>query len=739
MSEYKAVINTGDHNKLIMTMDKARRGEDICVAFIGGSITEGYSSTSHDRCYAKLIHDWWADSFPDSNVRYVNAGIGGTCSDYGAARVEKDVLVHRPDVVFVDFSVNDEANEFYFETYEGLIRRLLLSDSHPAVVLIHFVQYDSGVSAQEWHLDIGRHYALPCISLKDSLYMQIHDGVLKASTITADMLHPNDEGHRLIASLVTEFLEQVRAEAADEDYIFSVPAPLSRNAWEGAVRLQHADTDAALCGFEKDTKEKEYASDHFRGGWYGKKAGDEIVFKVNCSEIAVQFRRTVKRPAPIALAIVDGDEDNAVILDANFDQDWGDCLSVVNVMRHGCVVGGQTEAGISPAGYGNKAACLARFKDDIPQAAEHELKIRIIGTPDELGWKMGKLTTGGPAWHKGESNDSEASFDLLSLFVSSPSDRDVIRIEPSLMERIWGGSRLKTEWGYDSDKDTGLGECWAISANDIADNTVSEGRFKGWNLSKLWKDEPQLFVPKGKEDITRGDFPLLIKIIDAKEDLSIQVHPDDGYAARHGNGRGKSECWYILDCPEGAELIIGNRAKDKEELARMINEGRWDELLNRVAVKKGDFIQLDPGTLHAITAGVELLEIQENSDLTYRIYDYGRLENGKPRRLNLEQGIEVIDTPDMVYESDILHTKDMPGQLQRLIDTAHYSIYKLTVDGEYISRNTSPVFKMVNVIEGEGTVEGIRVRKGDHLIIPALCRSYCVYGRLQLIVTEPVF
>ena len=217
------------------------------------------------------------------------------------------------------------------------------------------------------------------------------------------------------------------------------------------------------------------------------------------------------------------------------------------------------------------------------------------------------------------------------------------------------------------------------------------------------------------------------------------MHPDDGYAARHGKGRGKSECWYILDCPEGAELIIGNRAKDKEELARMINEGRWDELLNRVAVKKGDFIQLDPGTLHAITAGVELLEIQENSDLTYRIYDYGRLENGKPRRLNLEQGIEVIDTPDMVYESDILHTKDMPGQLQCLIDTAHYSIYKLTVDGEYISRNTSPVFKMVNVIEGEGTVEGIRVRKGDHLIIPALCRSYCVYGRLQLIVTEPVF
>ena len=127
MSDYDPVINSGSHTALIKAMDKARRGEDLCVAFIGGSITEGYSSTSHDKCYAKLIHDWWVKTCPDSTISYVNAGIGGTGSDYGAARVGRDVLTHAPDVVFVDFTVNDAANEFYFETYEGLLRQILLS------------------------------------------------------------------------------------------------------------------------------------------------------------------------------------------------------------------------------------------------------------------------------------------------------------------------------------------------------------------------------------------------------------------------------------------------------------------------------------------------------------------------------------------------------------------------------------------------------------------------------------
>ena len=416
MGSYNPIVNTGDHFRLISAMEKARRGEDLCVAFIGGSITEGYSSTSHDKCYAKLIYDWWVKTFPGSSISYVNAGIGGTGSDYGAARVEKDVLVHKPDVVFVDFTVNDAANEFYFETYEGLLRHILLSDSRPAVVLMHFVQYDCGVSAQEWHLKLGKHYGLPCISCVDSIYQKLKDGVIEASLFTQDMLHPNDTGHKMIADMVTGFLSEVEGESVKAVMDSSIPAPLSMNAWENAMRLQHKDNEAVLSGFIKDTKEKEYPEDHFRGGGRGKKAGDEISFKLNCSEISVQIRRTVKRPAPVALAVIDGNEEDAVLLDANFDQDWGDCLSVINVMRHGCVVTGQTKRNFSPAKYENSGEALERYKDIKPEAKEHELTIRILGTPDELGYELGEQVKGGVAWHKSEENDAPAAFDLLSVF-----------------------------------------------------------------------------------------------------------------------------------------------------------------------------------------------------------------------------------------------------------------------------------------------------------------------------------
>ena len=136
MDKYDPLVNSGDHARLKRAMSGALRGEKLCVAFIGGSITEGYSSTSHDKCYAKRIHDWWVRTFPDSGISYLNAGIGGTGSDYGCARVERDVLSHKPDVVFVDFTVNDPADDHYIETYEGLIRHLLLSPSQPAVVLL---------------------------------------------------------------------------------------------------------------------------------------------------------------------------------------------------------------------------------------------------------------------------------------------------------------------------------------------------------------------------------------------------------------------------------------------------------------------------------------------------------------------------------------------------------------------------------------------------------------------------
>lgn len=164
---------------------------------------------------------------------------------------------------------------------------------------------------------------------------------------------------------------------------------------------------------------------------------------------------------------------------------------------------------------------------------------------------------------------------------------EILFMAPVFKQMIWGGNKLASKWGYEIPGEN-TGECWAVSAHPNGDCTVKEGTFAGKTLSQLWAEEPQLFGGAA------GDrFPLLIKIIDANDDLSIQVHPDDTYAGKNENGSfGKTECWYILDAPEGATLVIGHNAKDKAELEDMIQNGRWEDFLREVPVKKGILFRL---------------------------------------------------------------------------------------------------------------------------------------------------
>ena len=179
------------------------------------------------------------------------------------------------------------------------------------------------------------------------------------------------------------------------------------------------------------------------------------------------------------------------------------------------------------------------------------------------------------------------------------SGRQPIFLRPVLQEKIWGGDRLGSLFGYDIPSDH-TGECWAISGHPSGDCPVSGPEYEGETLGSLWKKRPELFGG------VQGDtFPLLIKIIDAKDDLSIQVHPDDEYARVHENGSlGKTECWYVLDCDPGATIIIGHNAADAREMADMVDQGRWTELLREIPIQKGDFFQIDPGCLHAIKGGI---------------------------------------------------------------------------------------------------------------------------------------
>ena len=171
---------------------------------------------------------------------------------------------------------------------------------------------------------------------------------------------------------------------------------------------------------------------------------------------------------------------------------------------------------------------------------------------------------------------------------------DLIKLTPIFHEKIWGGRQLETVFGYDIPEGP-IGECWAISAHPNGDCQIAEGPYAGHTLSWLWAEHRELFGNcEGKE------FPLLIKILDAKDDLSIQIHPNDEYAAEHENGSlGKTECWYVLDCEPGATIIVGQRAKDRAEAAQMIEGGRWDDMLNVLPIHKGDFFQIDSGTVRS--------------------------------------------------------------------------------------------------------------------------------------------
>jgi beta-glucosidase len=310
--------------------------------------------------------------------------------------------------------------------------------------------------------------------------------------------------------------------------------------------------------------------------------------------------------------------------------------------------------------------------------------------------------------------------------------RQILFLNPVFTHNIWGGTKLREEFGYPIEGDD-IGECWGIAAHEHGDCTIREGAYQGMTLSGLWKAHPELFGHYGSDR-----FPLLTKIIAAKADLSIQVHPDDAYAAVHEHGSyGKMECWYILDCKENATIVIGHHAKTKEQLSDMIENGRWSEFIREIPIQKGDFLQIDPGTVHAIKGGTVLLESQQNSDITYRVYDYDRLSNGKPRPLHIKQSIDVITVPAKDIGDSIRHTGNVPkNELFELIACKYYRIFKLDVDGTAEFAQSYP-FLLMSVVEGSGSIDGYPVKKGDHMILPAGYGDVRVEGQLCIIASTP--
>ncbi len=330
----KGIVNRGNLYRLKTLMKRAEAGDRMTLAFLGGSITQGSLSSQYTNCYAYLVFDWFVRKFPKTAFTYVNAGVGGTTSQFGAARVEEDVLKYKPDLVMIEFSVNDDNTDFFRETYEGLVRKVYGNPFEPAVLLIHNICYDTGISAEEKHREIGSHYKLPSVSMRTTIYPEVVSGTIPVRDITPDDLHPNTEGHALLAGVISHFLENVYEMREENEEKAEMPDMLTANAYENAIRLQNYNASPVCRGFIPDDTLKKHISDTFRNGWTASEKGASIIFHVEGTELAVQYRKSVNKPAPVAVAIVDGDEKSAVTLDANFEETWGDALVIETIAYH---------------------------------------------------------------------------------------------------------------------------------------------------------------------------------------------------------------------------------------------------------------------------------------------------------------------------------------------------------------------------------------------------------------------
>ncbi len=309
-------------------------------------------------------------------------------------------------------------------------------------------------------------------------------------------------------------------------------------------------------------------------------------------------------------------------------------------------------------------------------------------------------------------------------------------LKPVFQERIWGGTELKTKFGYEIPSEH-TGECWAISGHMNGPSIIENGPFAGKTLIDLWNEERQLFG-----DMEGNVFPLLTKILDANADLSVQVHPNDEYANLHENGElGKTECWYIIDCKECAEMIYGHTAQSKEEFSSMIEKGEWNHLLRRVSIKPGDFFYVPSGTVHALCEGTLVLETQQSSDTTYRVYDYDRKDqNGQTRELHIEKSIDVSMVPHQDAKVQITKTIVPNAELTTFVETEFFSVYKWDISG-LSSFNQDQPFMLFSVINGEGTLKTTEgtypLEKGAHFILPSGIGDFEFEGNLSLIVSHP--
>ena len=305
-----------------------------------------------------------------------------------------------------------------------------------------------------------------------------------------------------------------------------------------------------------------------------------------------------------------------------------------------------------------------------------------------------------------------------------------VKLLPAFKDYLWGGDRLKKEFNKKTDMDI-VAESWELSTHKDGQSIVATGEYKGMLFGDYIKNNPYDVI--GKKAREFEFFPILIKFIDAKDNLSIQVHPDDEYSLRVNGEYGKTEMWYILDCEENSYLYYGfNKKISKEEFKERIENNTLLEVLNKVNVKKGDVFFIEAGTVHAICKGIVICEIQQNSNTTYRVYDYNRKSaDGKPRELHIEKALEVSKTePGREFKK---------GNDNVLASCKYFTVEKYDISDELEIDITLDSFKSIIITEGSGSIicegEKIDFIRGDSIFVPSQDSKAKIKGKCEIIVS----
>lgn len=326
----RSLLSLGDTTRLQRALAKARRGEKLVIGFLGGSITEGACASGVEQRYASRVFQWWKDTFPQATFEMVNAGIGATSSNFGALRARRDVLRFQPDVLVIDYAVNDLNTEENARSFEGVVRQALQTESRPAVVFLFMLRED-GVNAQEWFSKVGAHYQVPMVSYRDAIWPELQAGRIVWKDISPDNIHPNDLGHAYVAQTVVALLEKVRATVPADANISAVqeslPRPLLTDLFASTTLFRGSE----LAPRVNEGWLFHVPDDHpRRAGWQSNRPGSVLEFDLPGKLLLVQFWK-INGPMGKVRVTVDGGE--PVELDAWFDLTWGGYTMMAPVAR----------------------------------------------------------------------------------------------------------------------------------------------------------------------------------------------------------------------------------------------------------------------------------------------------------------------------------------------------------------------------------------------------------------------